>query len=206
MIREIISRSQAKDRGLVRYYTGVPCPKGHDSERRVAGSTCTECNRNYIKAKRKTKEGWQKHIARVRKYRSGTDKGRAQRRTFMAARRSTEHGKAVDKGYRSSEEARRRSAERQAQKVSPGLEISMELFRTKTKNCQICGSEERQIVFDHCHSNHHFRGWLCHRCNLTIGLYSDNPVVFDKMAKYLRQTAPIQHSGVDCPSEVLGYG
>jgi len=35
---------EAKAAGLKRYFTGLPCPKGHISERRVAGRGCLECH------------------------------------------------------------------------------------------------------------------------------------------------------------------
>jgi hypothetical protein len=42
---EIISRQEAKARGLKRYFTGEPCPKGHVTERHVSSGTCCECTR-----------------------------------------------------------------------------------------------------------------------------------------------------------------
>lgn len=41
---ELISREDAKSRGLGRYYTGQPCSRGHYSERWVGGTTCIECH------------------------------------------------------------------------------------------------------------------------------------------------------------------
>lgn len=40
---EILTRSQAYDRGLERYFTGQPCKNGHISERRVRSYGCIEC-------------------------------------------------------------------------------------------------------------------------------------------------------------------
>jgi hypothetical protein len=40
-----ISRQEAKDAGLKRYYTGEPCPHGHIAERLISTRRCTECNR-----------------------------------------------------------------------------------------------------------------------------------------------------------------
>lgn len=40
---EIISRKEAKERGLKRYFTGKPCKHGHIAERLVSNSTCFEC-------------------------------------------------------------------------------------------------------------------------------------------------------------------
>lgn len=42
---EIISVSEARARGLKRYFTGKPCPKGHVAERRTSNRACCECAR-----------------------------------------------------------------------------------------------------------------------------------------------------------------
>src|SRR5690554_4653718 len=40
---DIISKKEAKERGLKRYFTGVPCNRGHISERRVSNGICVKC-------------------------------------------------------------------------------------------------------------------------------------------------------------------
>lgn len=40
---EIITRQQAKEQGLARYFTGKPCKHGHISEKTVSGGSCVEC-------------------------------------------------------------------------------------------------------------------------------------------------------------------
>jgi len=42
---EIISRVEAKEKGLVKYFTGVECRHGHIVERYVRDTICTECSR-----------------------------------------------------------------------------------------------------------------------------------------------------------------
>lgn len=44
---EVISRKQASDLNLPRYFTGKPCKHGHISERRVNGH-CVECERDWV--------------------------------------------------------------------------------------------------------------------------------------------------------------
>lgn len=41
---EIITRKQAKEQGLKRYFTGKPCPRGHISERYMLGK-CVACSK-----------------------------------------------------------------------------------------------------------------------------------------------------------------
>ena len=40
---DIITKSEAKARGLKRYFTGKPCKRGHMCERSVSTSNCLEC-------------------------------------------------------------------------------------------------------------------------------------------------------------------
>lgn len=51
-------------------------------------------------------------------------------------------------------------------------------------NCQICGDTKR-ISYDHDHQTGQFRGWLCNKCNLTLGLVRDDITTLGKMIEYL---------------------
>ena len=48
---EIISCPEARKKGLSRFFTGKPCPRGHICERRVSGYACIKC----VSEKRKEK-------------------------------------------------------------------------------------------------------------------------------------------------------
>ena len=64
--------------------------------------------------------------------------------------------------------------------------------------CSICGISEKDaksqnkqtkhygLYIDHCHSNGHLRGLLCHNCNLIIGHAKDNIETLHKAIKYLK--------------------
>ena len=39
----IVSRKEAKEKGLTRYFTGKPCHKGHTCERLASNSCCVDC-------------------------------------------------------------------------------------------------------------------------------------------------------------------
>jgi len=43
-------------------------------------------------------------------------------------------------------------------------------------------------VFDHCHDKGHFRGWICDRCNKTLGLVYDDIDLLKKLISYLEAT------------------
>jgi hypothetical protein len=42
---QIISRVEAKAKGLHFYFTGKPCKHGHVAKRQVLNATCVECQR-----------------------------------------------------------------------------------------------------------------------------------------------------------------
>lgn len=62
MFQEIITRAQAIERGLTRYFTGKPCKYGHIAERYLQ-SGCTECVRI---AQAKARQGKAKKISAIR--------------------------------------------------------------------------------------------------------------------------------------------
>lgn len=46
----IITRKEAREQGLTRYFTGKPCKRGHICERRVCNALCIECASEYSKS------------------------------------------------------------------------------------------------------------------------------------------------------------
>ena len=44
-----IKRSEAKAKGLKRFFTGKPCKRGHTAERQTAGGACCKCHTLKIK-------------------------------------------------------------------------------------------------------------------------------------------------------------
>lgn len=46
---EILTRRQAAEAGLKRYYTGKSCSKGHDAQRFVSTGVCVKCAAGYVK-------------------------------------------------------------------------------------------------------------------------------------------------------------
>lgn len=60
--------------------------------------------------------------------------------------------------------------------------------RPKPDICDICAEKIGNIVYDHCHKKGHFRGFLCDRCNMVLGIVEDNPRLLTAMAAYLQRT------------------
>lgn len=59
-----------------------------------------------------------------------------------------------------------------------------EIFR-KPESCEICQLEVEKLCFDHDHKTGEFRGWLCQRCNKSIGKFEDNPELIKKAVEYI---------------------
>jgi hypothetical protein len=56
--------------------------------------------------------------------------------------------------------------------------------RVKPLVCEVC-EQPGKISFDHCHATGAFRGWLCDRCNVALGMVRDDPAVLRRLAAYL---------------------
>jgi hypothetical protein len=64
--------------------------------------------------------------------------------------------------------------------------------------CPICLGTSKDVKFnekssrtpwvvDHCHHTETFRGWLCNKCNLALGNFSDNIDRLNRAIKYLKK-------------------
>jgi len=56
--------------------------------------------------------------------------------------------------------------------------------RARGIRCEVC-YELSLNDFDHDHLTGNFRGWICRRCNLVLGMVKDNPVLLKNLALYL---------------------
>lgn len=62
--------------------------------------------------------------------------------------------------------------------------------RPQPIGCEICTRELKPgagTCLDHCHDTGKFRGWLCHRCNLSIGHLGDNAAGVRRALIYLER-------------------
>jgi hypothetical protein len=63
--------------------------------------------------------------------------------------------------------------------------------------CAICRTTEvhlnggRQVHIDHCHQTQTFRGILCLKCNVVLGMAEDSPERLIWAAEYLKKHSPI---------------
>lgn len=65
-------------------------------------------------------------------------------------------------------------------------------------HCPICLNDEETVkgkgntkngswVIDHCHETEEFRGWLCHKCNRSLGGFDDDIGTLERAIDYLRK-------------------
>lgn len=59
--------------------------------------------------------------------------------------------------------------------------------RPKPNACELCSAVGRQMHLDHDHATGKFRGWLCNRCNMAMGVLGDTVASIQRAIDYLRR-------------------
>ena len=60
------------------------------------------------------------------------------------------------------------------------------MLREQNGVCALCKRKpKRRLCMDHCHAMEMLRALLCHRCNLLLGGFDDNPKLLREAAAYL---------------------
>lgn len=71
----------------------------------------------------------------------------------------------------------------------PCISHADKLSSSFTGRCHVCGMREAEhrtrLHMDHCHKTGAFRGWLCNRCNTSIGHAGDSIDRLLELASYL---------------------
>lgn len=214
----IVSRKQAKESGLTRYFTGKPCPHGHVSQRTTSGTACVECVRlrrlanpdaNYAAVKAWRAANPEKWAAQSKRYAlRHPDKRRAASKRYIENNRDKVRAQSAEwqRQRRRNDPVgqRQRIARFKARRDAALAEIA---GRPRPDACELCGSNEYNIVFDHCHRGGQFRGWICDRCNRVLGLVKDAPELLRAMANYLEASSgPIDYEKAKEPSYLAVCG
>lgn len=91
-----------------------------------------------------------------------------------------------------SQEAKRRLNRKKHLKRQYGLSLEdfERLNRAQKGRCAICGEKvtDRPLDVDHCHKTNRVRGLLCHRCNLGLYTFKDDPYILRIAVAYLERT------------------
>ena len=63
--------------------------------------------------------------------------------------------------------------------------------RPRPEQCELCGifrkDLKRALCFDHDHTTGKFRGWICVRCNVALGMVKDNSELLLRMSEYVNK-------------------
>lgn len=76
-------------------------------------------------------------------------------------------------------------------KKAYGISVSLEehdrILATQGSVCAICKGTSigKKLAVDHDHVTGKVRGLLCHRCNLTLGVFNDSTEIFQAMIEYI---------------------
>lgn len=156
---EIINRAEAKALGLRRYFTGIPCKRGHVCERRTSDKHCTECRKSQIS------DHYQNNREKYLIYSANRRKKNPDYFTLM--KRKKEFNISIE------------------EQLSM---LSAQGNKCAICGCLPCDDRNlrrRQLCLDHCHDTGEVREFLCAKCNTAIGGFNDNPALLTAAADYL---------------------
>ena len=155
MAIEIISRVDARARGLKRYFTGKPCKKGHFSERKVSTRQCRECDREWRSINSETlsegKRKWfsdnrEKHLERLRNYgRENPEKMRDNLRKWRLA--NPEKKRAEGREYYRKNSEKMLEYGRKWSRENPE-KVRARVHRRRARKCAALGSHTAQDILD----------------------------------------------------------
>lgn len=150
-----------------KYYTSdKPCKNGHVGPRLISTRQCMECQRNYVTKWRAAPENKERVLAMDNRSRRA-----------LAAKR----------GWSSPEQ---RARQRKYDRKRRGIPIpSYPAPDFCEANCGAKLVEGKGTHVDHCHTTGVFRGWICNRCNMGLGLLGDNVAGLRRMIVYLERSS-----------------
>lgn len=161
---EIISRSEAKARGLTKYFTGKPCVHGHTAQRSITSFGCSVC------------------MTERRKLREQRPDVKKRRNEYVKARHAARGG--VTEKQRISHREYQRKRNNLPQPTRPCPAVCELCGKPEMKS-------KRSLALDHCHATGAFRGWLCFNCNVCLArLCGDTVEGAERVVRYLKTREP----------------
>lgn len=97
----VISRKEAKEQGLTKYFTGKPCSRGHTDERRVSSKGCITCIRENV-------QNWNKNNPEKRSAHSKNYQDKNKETIYNKRESERDHLRALNKIWREANIERRR--------------------------------------------------------------------------------------------------
>ncbi len=93
----------------------------------------------------------------------------------------------------------RGAAKRRGENMDARVGLYESLLAKQRGVCAICSRTDngrwgdRRFSIDHDHRTKQVRGLICHRCNLLIGHFNDNPTLLRRAADYMDATYECDH-------------
>lgn len=182
---KIITRKEAVERGLKRYFTGKPCKHGHVSERAVVNHTCLECIT--VKSRTPRRRIRAKELKQTLAYKNVRKKRTEENWEYIQRRNRVYRIKNKERLYLT--EVKRR--------YNLTKEEYLYLLDKNDSRCHICNQKPKgkRLSVDHDHSccsgptscGKCVRGLLCENCNRGLGSFKDSVENFNKAISYLEK-------------------
>ena len=175
------------------YMPAKRCKNGHLAPRRVTDGACVECVKGHLERRAK-KYVWPIEIVPPLAIR---DPEKVRLRANAKARRyAKRHPERVAECNRLRRKRKRAADPVYAKHVTAQTmnnrlaRLEARAGRKKPEVCELCGEPHKKICFDHDPVTGKFRGWLCSRCNATLGHVKESPKLLRAMIRFLEK-----HSG-----------
>lgn len=196
----LISREEAKELGLPRFFTGRTCKYGHLAERYTVNKDCVKCAAEKKKTRVSAEQRAQYNEARRVRY-AENPKVREERARANREWRKV-HGPEVaaklrlrretDAEWREEQNARLRGRSQRHVQLKHHYNLTTDQYAAMVADqagcCAICQqSSSRTLHVDHCHATGKIRALLCSRCNAALGSMRDNPDLLRAAADYLEK-------------------
>lgn len=129
--------------------------------------------------------------------RKNPDKKKAYQQTHLAKNREALNERSRRRRQNHPEKTRWSSL--RAMRKRAGVHPDDLTGETRDGPCEICGQHAAPLAFDHSHTTHRYRGWLCSQCNQALGMLQDSPAILASAIAYLQQTAPATQLNREIP-------
>lgn len=186
----IITREEAKLKGLKLFFDGKPCKRGHIAERYTLRGYCKTCAVD-LATKYKLTDKYTKY---KKKYLASL---KAKRIKNNKNPRACLVGLSVEEKKARKRELKSVSSYMRNYNISK--EEAVDIFNRRSNSvCEICntvppiqktqgGNLKPRLVLDHCHDTGKIRGLLCNNCNWGLGHFSDDVDKLNLAIKYLNK-------------------
>lgn len=99
--------------------------------------------------------------------------------------------------YQKNKDRVRRQNKRASLKFHYGMTLEQydEMYISQQGQCSICKTKHEVLHVDHDHNTGDIRELLCNRCNRTLGLLEEDPMIMHSMIEYVQN-----HDGQKVPT------